>query len=127
MTRRLSVKDSASFPVMEGDQTYEILCACGQMMSGHRQVQSQSPACPHCGKPVFVLPADCRASAAPARSRQALTPAAARSPGGVIDKLNRLAFWTKLRKSRASMGSRLSSLATRAGRWIKRRFTSRRG
>ncbi|MCA9069604.1 MAG: hypothetical protein KDA84_11805, partial [Planctomycetaceae bacterium] len=82
--------------------------------------------CPHCGAPIFVLPLDCYAEAGLHRSSSKVTPSNRAVPGGVIAKLNRLAFWTRIRERRTQWGGRLSSVARSMGDWFKRRLSSLR-
>lgn len=120
MARRLSTSRSLPASTSPGDQFFEVECSCGETVTGTREIQAQTLICPNCGEPLFVLPADCYADATPPPIRSA---APAGSPSeGLIEKLHRLAFWTRLRKSRSSLRGQLGSIARQMGRWVKRRL-----
>ena len=126
MSRRVSVFGSASSRAQR-NQTFEVVCSCGAIVTGPREVHHQAVPCPNCGKPLFVLPMDSYAGAVPRRIHQPRASSDRNTSARKIDKLNRLAFWTRLRERRTSLGGRLCSLASRAGRWVKSRLPSVRG
>ena len=124
MARRVSVFNSSSSAAVVTGQTFEVTCSCGELLSGPRKTEAQTIACPECGRRLFVLPADSYAGALPRRARRSPVPRESGSSARVIDNLNRLALWTRLRESRTSLGGHLCSLASRAGRWLKMRFSA---
>lgn len=119
MSRRLSTSRSRPVGLAPTDQTYEIECSCGETLFGHREIQAQTVSCPQCNKAVFVLPADCYAG--PSRERRTSASSPNAPSGGLVDKLNRLAFWSKLRNSRRSVVQKVREM----GRWVKRRLQRR--
>ncbi len=112
--------DPLPFPRLK-NQTFEVVCSCGETLSGPRELHHQEIGCPHCGKTLFVLPADQYATK-PHSLPAGPIPQDGESSGTVIDKLNRLALWTRLKESRTSWGHRLGSLVSRMGQWVKARL-----
>ncbi|MCA9072364.1 MAG: hypothetical protein KDA84_25740, partial [Planctomycetaceae bacterium] len=92
MARQLSASRSLRSSPPLKNQVFEVPCACGELLTGIRQTKPQTLPCPHCGAPIFVLPLDCYAEAGLHRSSSKVTPSNRAVPGGVIAKLNRLAF-----------------------------------
>ncbi len=123
MSRRLSASRSSRPPAATTDQTFEVVCSCGETLGGPRRPEPQTLSCPRCKAPLFVLPRDCYAGTAPERSLRKRNPDA-RSKGGLIEKLNRLAFWTRLREGRLTLGGQLARSVQRLGEWVKRRFSA---
>lgn len=126
MARRLSASHSLPPSTALGNQTFEVSCVCGETLTGTREIKPQTLTCPHCGSPVFVLPQDCYAETPPQRARSQTTPAKEKTARGVIEKLNRLAFWTRLREGRTKVGGQLGTAARHMRGWFKRRLNSLR-
>ncbi len=122
MVRRVSTSRSSRRPQAFGDQTFEVVCPCGETLFGQRQPDAQTLPCPRCKAPLFVLPQDCYAGAASLpplhKSEQAST-----RRRGLIEKLNRLAFWTRLREGRTTIRGQVGSAVRRFGEWMKTRFS----
>ena len=117
MSRRLSTSQSRPAALAPAYQTFAVECPCGESVTGQRESQAQTILCPHCGQPMFVLPADCYAESA--RGRASSAPPAGTPSSGLIDKLNRLAFWSKLRNGRRTFGQ----VVRQMGRWVKRQLS----
>src|SRR5688500_3740265 len=96
MARRLSLSRSSSNPALK-NQTFEVICCCGETLTGPRELHHQEIGCPHCGKTLFVLPADQYATK-PRSLPAGPIPQNGETSGTVIDNLNRLALWTRLKE-----------------------------
>ncbi len=122
MLRRLSRSHSSAAPAAILEQTFEVVCFCGETLGGLREPKHQQVFCPSCGKSLFVLPADCRRAAKPRHLSKSDEPP---SSGGLIERLNRLAFWTRLRQRRTALGGRVGPMAAHVGRWLKKYFSAK--
>lgn len=121
MARRLSASRSSSSPPVLKGQTFEVVCDCGETLTGPRELDHQAIECPHCGKSLFILPADYYAEA-PSRRRLHSLSGQATASERMIDKLNRLAFWARLKEHHRAVGTQFHSLIRRVGQWVKRQF-----
>jgi hypothetical protein len=106
-------------------QTFLVVCYCGETVSGSRELSHQEIACPHCGKTLFILPAD-QYVAKPRKASSGSAPADGAPSDTVIDKLHRLAFWTRLQESRRILGRQIGTFVRRMSQWVKQRLSSTR-